>query len=270
MSLFVLAATAQQPGQSAPGGRNTRLNQYPATPGQSSATRPNATSTTGANAMNGEGVLRLSQILGSNVTSAQGKTLGQVRDVVVDPSNGRIDFAVLSLTGMTTPGASSITGTTTGRLVPVPWTLLRPGAMPGGVPGVRGGADMAGPHSFVLNVDETRLQTAPTIDANNWNQLQQNEFAQRAYSFFGVDWNRRGMTGAGTPGTGINTGTGTSRIPSTTTPGLGTPGSTTPNSGSGTGAGSTTPNPNPNPNPGGLTPTPGTGGGGTSGGAPPK
>lgn len=55
--------------------------------------------------------VRGSQVLGSTVQSSDGKSLGQIRDLVIDPQSGRIDFAVLSLSGgdISTSSPSSLT-----------------------------------------------------------------------------------------------------------------------------------------------------------------
>ena len=60
-------------------------------------------------------------------------------------------------------------------------------------------------HHLVLNLDESKLQSAPSFDANNWNELQSGTFDQQVYSYFGVS--RASATG--TPGSSIS-GQGTS------------------------------------------------------------
>jgi hypothetical protein len=54
--------------------------------------------------------------------------------------------------------------------------------------------------TLVLNIDESKLQGAPSFEGNNWNELQQGQFDQRVYSYFGV--NR--TSGTGTPGSSIS------------------------------------------------------------------
>jgi hypothetical protein len=56
-----------------------------------------------------------------------------------------------------------------------------------------------------LNIDDSKLRSAPSFDSSNWNQLQGGTFDQRVYSYFGVD--RSSATG--TPGSSIR-GQGTS------------------------------------------------------------
>ena len=69
--------------------------------------------------------MRLSQLTGTSLKNTSGENLGQINDFVVDPSTGRIEFAVLSLT----PGGAigKIENTLQrGKLTAIPWTLIRP------------------------------------------------------------------------------------------------------------------------------------------------
>ena len=43
------------------------------------------------------GVLKASQLIGMKVEGIDGKTLGNIKDLVVDPDDGSIDYAVLDL-----------------------------------------------------------------------------------------------------------------------------------------------------------------------------
>jgi hypothetical protein len=63
--------------------------------------------------------------------------------------------------------------------------------------------------SLTLNIDEPKLRSAPSFDANNWSALQQPGFSQHSYAYYGLDWNNR-MSGAGTAGPGVSRGAGTS------------------------------------------------------------
>jgi len=167
--------------------------------------------------MHGHHNVRLSELLNSTVQSQDGKTLGYLRDVTVDPQSGRIEFGILSLSSAgaasdtstsgreTTPSSrSSISGTpggsssftTTGKLIPVPWQMFSQswsrhhGASSSantGTTGTIGTVGTMGPHNLVLNMDESKLRSAPSFDASNWNELQGGSFDQRAYSYFGVD-----------------------------------------------------------------------------------
>jgi sporulation protein YlmC with PRC-barrel domain len=164
--------------------------------------------------------VRLSQILNSSVRSSDGKTLGSLRDVTVDPQSGRIEFAILALpsagasdtsassretvpssrsSNLGTPGLGSATAT--GKLIPVPWQLFsqswsgnQTGAGTTAIPGAMGARNLT------LNIDEARLRTAPSFEAGNWNELEQGALNERVYSFYGVDR----TSSMGTPGQSLS------------------------------------------------------------------
>jgi sporulation protein YlmC with PRC-barrel domain len=202
--------------------------------------------------------VRLSKLMNTSLRGQTGESLGQVQDVILDPTSGQAQFVVLSLNSSaagapgagasTTPGTRSTdtsvssprsapsgvgsygTITGSGKLVAIPWRLVSYGAG----------------DQFSAMVDRTKLESAPTFSATAWPTMD-SAWMQRVYSHFGVE-----ATGA--PGTGTGTGRGTIN-PST--PGL----PSTP------GAPDITPPPNANPS---TTPgtTPGTAPGTTPGTSP--
>jgi hypothetical protein len=110
-------------------------------------------------------ILRLGQI---QVKDISGQQLGTLEDIVVSPQ-GCIDMGVVSLGGT--------------RLVPVPWQMVRTEqatVVPGG----------AAPMAVTLQVDQTRLAQAPSIDrAQLRTQLSQANFTQQIHTFYGVQAN---------------------------------------------------------------------------------
>jgi sporulation protein YlmC with PRC-barrel domain len=257
-------------------GTNLLAQQSSTDPNRATSTQPGvSTPTTSAygassTALSSGQNVRLSQLMNSSVQSQEGKTLGHVRDLLVDPQSGRIEFAVLSLSTAgaaadtstsgreTVPSSrSSVAGTpssaagytATGKLIPVPWQLFnqswsgsRAGA-PSTTTTIPGATTAMGQQTLVLNIDESKLRTAPSFDASNWNELQSGTFEQRVYSYFGVDRS----TGIGTPGATIRgqgaSGSSLDYPRSTTSPQTTPPrsdSSTTPQSGAGT-----QPQPNP-------------------------
>jgi sporulation protein YlmC with PRC-barrel domain len=125
---------------------------------------------------------RLSQLMGTTVKNAQGETMGQLNDFVVDPASGRIQFAIISLSD---PSQS-------GKLAAVPWSLARMGAEP---------------NSIVLNVDKDKLASAQTFDATSWPDFDQTEWIQKTYSHFGVKAPSWKSMGGHVPTGGSATGT---------------------------------------------------------------
>jgi sporulation protein YlmC with PRC-barrel domain len=178
--------------------------------------------------------VRLSHIMNTTVQGQDGKTLGYIRDLVVDPQSGRVEFAVLSLSNAgaasdtstsgreTVPSSrssasgipSSSTGSsTTGKLIPVPWQLFSQSWTGTGSASAGGSSSSSSSlssssgmgHPLVLNIDESKLRSAPSFDASNWNEMHGGTFGQRVYSYFGVDRS----SAVGTSGSSIS-GQGTS------------------------------------------------------------
>jgi sporulation protein YlmC with PRC-barrel domain len=221
-------------------------------PGTSSGTYSPGIQTSSSSTASGSSV-RLTKLMNTSLKGQTGESLGQVQDIIADPTSGQIQFVVLSLspssagapgtdsatsTGITTPdgtissprsapsGVGSY-GTTigSGKLVAVPWRLI----------------SHSGSDQFTATVDRTKLQSAPTFSTSAWPTMD-SAWMQRVYSHFGVD------ASTGAPGTGTGTGTGTSNpstpgLPSTpgtpdiNPPSPGTTPSTTPGTGTGTGTG---------------------------------
>ena len=159
--------TQTQPGQTQPG-----LQQRDATYGA-----------TGRAGMNGQQV-RASKAIGAEVKSSTGEKLGKIEDIALNPTTGRIEFAVLDCEN---------------KLVAVPTKLLTPAE---GRTAITGAEKL----SFTAQVEKDKLDSAPTIsDKNRWSELQQPGWSQRVYTHYGVQ-----AEGVGAPGLGIEREQGTS------------------------------------------------------------
>ncbi len=92
---------------------------------------------------------RSDDLIGAELRSAQGDSIGSVEDVFVN-SNGEANYAVLSCEG---EGKN--------KLVVVPLSILRSSksSMP---------SDMGGSDKFTISIDKERLRTAPSFEDNDW------------------------------------------------------------------------------------------------------
>jgi sporulation protein YlmC with PRC-barrel domain len=192
--------------------------------------------------------LRASQLTGAQVTGSSGSQIGTISDTIINPASGRIDFAVISLSGAGTSGTSGsaasttdtsgtsavgATGTATagsGKQVAVPWMLLRPSLMAG--LGSSSATSSAGQQaSFVFSGDSTKLQSAPNFDTTT--DLTQPSWRQSVFSYFGLSGSGSAIGGAESPGsTGSSSGSTTSPDASGSSSSGSSSSSTTPNSGS--------------------------------------
>src|SRR5262249_16831022 len=131
----------------------------------------------GAAGRMGHQEVRASQIMGAQVKDNQNQELGTISDVILNPASGRVDFAVISLSGGTGTGSTASTTTTgttssttgsptslssAGKLVPVPWMLIRPqGASTyGSSTSGTTTSGTAGQLAFQFSGDSTKLQSA--------------------------------------------------------------------------------------------------------------
>ena len=114
-----------------------------------------------------DSTVRASKLIGTQVNDLSGNRAGQIRDIVINPRSGRIDFALLSLNGASADAD--------GNLVPVPWKLLRPSTAQY--------SDASSQPVFTLNVDQRKLHGAPTLSSTD---LDQSQWRQRIYSYYGV------------------------------------------------------------------------------------
>jgi len=134
--------------------------------------------------------IQASKLMGAQVKGSTGDNLGTINDFVVNPQTGRIEFAVLSLTG---PTGTTPTGVGE-KLTPVPWRLLNFNSGAGGI-----GQQQ---YTFTATVDQSKLQSAPNFDKNQWPDFSQTDWHQKIYSHYGVS--REGGTGG--TGSGLEKG----------------------------------------------------------------
>lgn len=101
--------------------------------------------------------LRAAEIIGSDVRNMKNRNLGEVDDVVLSPTSGEIQYAILSHGGFLGMGEKQIA---------VPWRELKV---------TTEGDDRV----FVLNMSEEALEQAPDFDRGAWSEVD------------GEDWRRK-------------------------------------------------------------------------------
>jgi sporulation protein YlmC with PRC-barrel domain len=152
--------------------------------------------------MQSAGEFRLSNLMGIKVQDSTGAKIGQVEDFVVDPNTGKIQFAVVKLSGDLAKG---------GAYTPIPWPMV-----------AHAGANVdrsGGPQVLVLNVDRSKLASAQRFNVAHWpekysasmspDKARPVTWGQDVYTYYGVPW-QGAAVGAGATGTGstvVTTGT---------------------------------------------------------------
>jgi sporulation protein YlmC with PRC-barrel domain len=89
-------------------------------------------------------VSRSSKITGAKVKNTTGESLGDIKDLVIDPSNGQVVYAVVSFGGVMGMG---------NKLFAIPWRALH----------------WTSPKDYyVLDLDKDTLKNAPGFDNKHW------------------------------------------------------------------------------------------------------
>jgi len=89
-------------------------------------------------------ISRASKITGAKVKNTTGDSLGDIKDLVIDPQNGQVVYAVVSFGGLMGMGD---------KLFAIPWRALR----------------WTSPRDYyILDLDKETLKTAPGFDKRHW------------------------------------------------------------------------------------------------------
>jgi len=195
------AAEPSGPGSSAAGSPGSTS----ATDSQSAGSPSNPSARYSATGRMGQQEVRASKLMGSEIKSSSGETLGTISDVILNPSSGKVDFAVLSLsstlgsTGNDSTSSTGTAGTSTsassqstssgGKLAAVPWSLLRSSASAGYGASASASTSTSASgeqQSFIFTGEKTKLQNAPSFEESNWPQMNGSEWRRSIYSHYGV------------------------------------------------------------------------------------
>jgi len=106
------------------------------------------------------------------VLNAEIEHLGEIWDMMIDIDTGRVAYAVLSFGG----GFMGMGN----KLFAVPWQklhLLKPDSRH------EGHLD----RKFILNVPKDQLENAPGFDRDNWPDLEDLDWLQNVYAYYGCD-----------------------------------------------------------------------------------
>ena len=107
-------------------------------------------------------VLKASSVIGMRVQSTEGKKLGDIKDLVIDLSDGGIGYAVLDFGGFLGIGD---------KYFAVPWEALQ------WTPDRK---------AIVLDVSKKDLKQAPGFEKDNWPDLGSEEQALVIYEYYGM------------------------------------------------------------------------------------
>ncbi|HWI13789.1 MAG TPA: PRC-barrel domain-containing protein [Burkholderiales bacterium] len=153
--------------------RDTRITgaDTPSTTGSTGSLAGSAPSSGGAAILGGatrpgnEGpgprLMTASTLEGDDIVNRQGDKLGELEEVMLDVTTGRIAYAVMSAGGFLGMGD---------KLFAIPWSALT--------------MDPEN-HCFILDADKERLERAPGFDKDHWPSMADAGWATEVHSYYG-------------------------------------------------------------------------------------
>ena len=141
-------------------------------------------------AYNQKSTINVSQVLHARVLDRNNQKIGDVEDIIVEPTSGKAEFAVIKLSGDLADR---------GKYTPVPFSLLKFSDTEK--------KDLFGHRDLILQADRDKLLSASRFSTKDWPAREQMTWGQDVYTYYGVPWDstfERGATGAS-----INSSTGT-------------------------------------------------------------
>ena len=118
---------------------------------------------TGASRLRGPGpeLMGAATLTGDNVVNQLDESLGDIKEIMLDMRSGRVAYAVLSFGGVLGMGD---------KLFAVPWNALK--------------LDTVNKR-FVLNVEKTRLESAPGFDKDAWPNMADSSWEKDIHAYYG-------------------------------------------------------------------------------------
>ncbi len=106
------------------------------------------------------GPVKASSIIGTDVVDPQDESLGDIKEIVIDPRSGRVAYAVVSFGGFLTMGE---------KLFAIPFSSFRYDAPS---------------NKYVLDVPKDRLKEAPGFDKDSWPSMADEKWNRDVYKYY--------------------------------------------------------------------------------------
>jgi len=104
--------------------------------------------------------VKASSIIGSSVINPKGESLGDIKEVVIDPRSGRVAYAVVSFGGFLSMGE---------KLFAIPFSSFEYNV------------DKS---EYVLDIAKERLESAPGFDSDHWPSMAEETWNRDVYSYY--------------------------------------------------------------------------------------
>ena len=105
--------------------------------------------------------VKASTIIGTKVFNPEGESLGEIKEVVIDPSMGRVAYVVVSFGGFLSLGE---------KLFAIPFSSF---------------AYNVARNEYVLDVPKERLIEAPGFNPDYWPTMSDEQWNRDLYSYYG-------------------------------------------------------------------------------------
>jgi hypothetical protein len=111
-------------------------------------------------------LLAASEIKGSTVTNFQNQNIGEIEELLVEPTVGHVRFVVVGVGGFLGIGATRVA---------VPWLALQI-------------TEDNGRLKYFLDATKERLEKAPRVEGKNYERLYPTDVAEPIYVYWDVEW----------------------------------------------------------------------------------
>ncbi len=112
---------------------------------------------------NNPSVIKLEDVIGSNVKNHVDEDLGHVETLILDKVSGCVSYVVLSVGGFLGVGD---------KLFALPWDIFR--------------YDVS-QDCYVINVDKKKLENSPGFDKDNWPDITSTQWSQTIHTYYGTE-----------------------------------------------------------------------------------
>ncbi len=105
--------------------------------------------------------VKASSIIGTKVVNPKAENLGDIKEIVIDPSTGRVAYVVVSFGGFLSMGE---------KLFAIPFSSFEYNLVN---------------NEYVLHVPKERLETAPGFDPGHWPSMSDEKWNRDVYKYYG-------------------------------------------------------------------------------------
>jgi sporulation protein YlmC with PRC-barrel domain len=114
--------------------------------------------------------LKATSIIGTQVVNPEGDSLGDIKEIVIDPRSGRVAYAVVSFGGFLSMGE---------KLFAIPF-----GALEYSVPKRDLEPSKLIQNQYVLDVSKARLEAAPGFDSDHWPLMSDEKWHRNLHEYY--------------------------------------------------------------------------------------